>query len=442
MVQFIYYILFVIGLFSYISERHISFLVCVFGLMTKLFMLDSSETGDLTIQGTDLALILFLILLPLVYIRNRRVFSVDGDSLTKWVYIFIFFYIFELFFTVLEGREALFNSLKVIRVSFVAWSFFIFKTIPLEKYKKFLKIALIITVVQGILYLLQFAGIRLLDGVEDNVDLVIGNASTQAINTPTLLTFFIVFIWKADYLKNKKWILFVFLISLLFISLVRGRIIAVLLGLAYYAFVNSERKRRIPVIIAFLLLIPIASRFIDVKSQQSNSRGLEDIVYVFSNRGDFTSIDRKNGSFSFRMAMLTERFVWLFDHPQYLLTGVGTMHEDSPKTISMFPFEIGTNNEDRANGYTLIESGDITWVPITLRYGFIGIFIHFMMFAVIFNVARKRKDILAVLAPYFIIAFIESFDGAYFERTNIFFLMMLFYSLVSRSNLENEPMIV
>lgn len=437
-----YLILFIAGFISYFNRKYVFFLLCVLGLMTKLFMLDSSASGELAIKGDDLSLALFIVLLPFAYSRNHNVFSIHHDPLSRWVYIFMALYWVELIITVAFGREGLFNSLKVIRVSFVMWSFFIFKTIPIEEYKFFLKVALWITLIQGVLYLLQFAGVRILAGGGDD-ELIFGMAGYTAINIPTLTVLFIFLLWKMDYLKENRLYLFVFLLGLVFLRFVRGSVVSVLIGLAYYAFIKSEKKRRIPVILAFLVIIPVASWVIDSKSEASNhSSGLEDIMHVIKNRDDFTMIDRTNGTFSYRIAMLTERVVWLFDHPEYVLTGVGTMHEDSPKTLQMFHFNIGTHNEERALGYTIIESGDITWVPIVLRYGFVGVIIHVMMFVVLFQVTRKRKDLLMMVAAYSICLFTGSFDGAFFEMPLRVYLLTLYFAIVSRANVYKKQMIM
>lgn len=437
-----YLILFIAGFISYYNRKYVIFLLSVLGLMTKLFMLDTSVSSGLNIKGDDLSLVLFIILLPFVYSRNKNVFSIHHDPLTRWVYIFMALYWVELLITVAFGREGLFNSLKVIRVSFVMWSFFVFKTIPIEDYKQFIKVALWITLIQSVLYLLQFAGIRILAGGGDK-ELFLGEARYTAINTPTLTTLFIFLLWKMDYLKKYRFYLFVFLLGLVFLRFVRGSVISVLIGIAYYAFVKSEKKRRIPVILAFLVIIPVASWVIDSKSEASSqSGGFEDIMNVIKNRSDFTMIDKANGTFSYRIAMLTERVVWLTEHPEYLVTGVGTMHEDSPKTLQMFNFSIGTHNEERALGYTIIESGDITWVPIVLRYGLVGVIIHVMMFVVLFQVTRKRKDLLIMIAAYSICLFAGSFDGAYFEMPLRVYLLALFFAIVSRANVYKKQMIM
>ena len=406
--------------------------------MTNFFMLDLSSEGDVIIRGSDLALVLFIILIPVVYLRDKSIFAINGDELTKWVYLFVLFYIVELIITIFSGRESLINGLKVIRVSFVGFGFFAFKCVPVEKFEQFIRVALLITLVQSVLFLLQFAGIHLIAGSSNDG---IQFSYTDFSNIPTLTVFFIFFLLKMESYGKKRYILLIFLLLIALLSFVRGTIIAILFGLSYYLLVNSDLKRRIPLALTFLVLIPISYRVISIKSDLSSS-GLEDIAYVFSRRNDFTSIDKGRGSFSFRMAMLSERVVWLTEHSQFLLTGVGTMHEDSPQTLKMFPFSIGTNNEDRAYGYTLIESGDITWVPIVLRYGLLGVFLHLMMLVILFKASKRRTDILVMLSSLTVYLLIRSFDGALFERTELLFLLFLYYSMVSRATYENEVMIL
>ena len=140
-----------------------------------------------------------------------------------------------------------------------------------------------------------------------------------------------------------------------------------------------------------------------------------------------------SGTFTFRMAMLMERVFYLIENPKYLMTGVGTMHEESPSTLDQFDFLLGTINEDSYSGKGIIECSDITWVPIVLRYGLIGTVLHFMMFVVIIRKARNRKDVLFVLAPFYLGAFILSFDGSFFENPIQLFLLSLFLSLVSNT---------
>ena len=429
-----------IAFVGYINKKYALFLVCMLGLVSKFFMLDRTKEAVGVIRGSDMALILILGLLPIVYSKNKALFSIRGDTLTRWTYIFLSFYVIELIITVIIGRESLFNSLKVIRVPFFMCGFFVLRAIPIKSYQKFFKIALWITLIQSVLFSLQFIGIKMISGERD----VFENADYYITNIPTLTVLFLFLLWKFEHLGKKRIFLIAFLLAVVLSSYVRGTIIAILLGGAYYTAFISRRKRRFMTIILLLLVIPLALKFINKKAEITGAshKNFEEIEHVFNQRNNMENISSEDGTFSFRIAMLYERIDWLMNNPQHLLTGVGTLHEDSHNTLKMFDFSLGTNNEDRFYGKTIIESGDIAWVPIALRYGLIGIFIHIMMFFLLFNVTRQRKDLLEMLSAYAIVVFLRTFDGAYFETPELIYIHTLLFAILSRANIENKPVLM
>ena len=436
----LYIILMLIAFVGYINKKYVLFLFCMLGLVSKFFMLDRTEDVMGAIKGSDIAFVLFIVLLPIVYSKNKALFSIRGDTLTRWTYIFLSFYVIELIITIIIGRESLFNSLKVIRVPFFMCGFFVLRAISIKSYQKFLKIALWITLIQSVLFFLQFIGIKLLSGERD----VFENADYYITNIPTLTILFLFLLWRFEYLGEKRIFLFAFLLAVVLSSYVRGTIIAILLGFAYYTVFISRRKRRVITIILLLLVIPLSLRFINKKAEITGSvyKNFEEIEHVVNQRSNMDNINSGEGTFSLRIAMLYERIDWLMNNPQYLLTGVGTMHEDSQNTLQMFDFSLGTNNEDRFYGKTIIESGDIAWVPIAIRYGLIGIFIHIMMFFLLFNITRQRKGLLEMLSAYAIVVFLRSFDGAYFETPELIYIHTLLFAIVSRANIENKPVLM
>jgi len=273
---------------------------------------------------------------------------------------------------------------------------------------------------------------------------VLEDADYYITNTPTLTVLFLFLLWRIDYLGKKRFFLIAVLLAVVLSSYVRGTIIAVLLGFAYYSTFVGRRNNRFITITLLLLFIPLALRYVNKKAEITGSshKNLEEIGYVLNQRSNMGNISGEDGTFSFRMAMLYERIDWLRDNPRYLLTGVGAMHEDSPKTLQMFNFSIGTYNKERFYGRTIIESGDIAWVPIVLRYGLIGVFVHIMMFFLLFNVSRKREDLLVMLSAYAIAVFLRTFDGAYFETPSLLYIHTLLFAIVSRANSENKPMLM
>ena len=437
----VYLFLCVIAIFSYFQKKYVVFLVCYLGLMTHLFMLDHSEIE--IIRGSDLCLFMVLFLLPFVYRNNKDIFKIRGDRLTKWIYVFMAFYWAEFFFTVISGTETFFNSLKVIRVSFFLWSFFIFRSIPLVNFGQFLMIALKITIIQSFLFFLQYAGINILagNGLESEASQDLGFKMT--LNTPLLTMFYVFYAFKAESLKGKRLVVAGLMIAMTLLTFVRGRIISLFIGIVYYIIAIAGKKQRRSLIIGLVCLLPLVAVVITQKSEGSGGESASSqITEVVSNVSDIGAINKNSGTFTFRFAMLAERIIYLVENPEYLLTGVGTMHEDSPRTIQQFDFVIGTINEDRALGRCLIESGDITWVPIVLRYGLIGVLIHLMILLIIIQESRKRKDLLVILSAFYIVVILGSFNGSFFENPTSLFLLALFYAIISRAKLENKKLVL
>ena len=168
----------------------------------------------------------------------------------------------------------------------------------------------------------------------------------------------------------------------------------------------------------------------------------QEIQLLFSGVDNLRRVGDEGGSSIFRMAMLIERIDYLVKNPQYLLFGVGAIHEDSPNCYNRFDFTLGTRNEGRMFGKCLIESGDITWVPVSLRYGLAGVAIHLTILIIIAKLARKRKDTLKILFPLIIFIFLKSFSGPLFENPIRCIELVIYMSLLTRCSAEKKELIM
>lgn len=431
----IYLFLTIIALFSYIRKRYLLFLICYLGLMTKMFMFDTSE--EIILRGEDLCIFLNLLLLPIVFHKNSNIFAIKQDRITKWVCIYIALYVIELCITVSLGIETFINSAKVIRVSFLLLAYFLFRVIPVAIYKKFIRFAFALTILQTLCYFLQFLGLNILAG--NSIESSEGYLGMKvALNIPTFTFFFLFLVLKANLTTDKKVLLFISLLSMIFLTFARGWIISILVGIFYYILIYTEKSKKIPLLLSFCIFFILSTVVIGAKTKAEGGESTSsNIIHVISHLNKIDEIDKNNGNMAFRFAMLAERIIYLTENPQYLLLGVGTMHEDSPRTRTQFNFIIGTMNLEREGGKCQIESGDITWVPIILRYGIVGVFIHVMILVVVFLEAKRRKDNLVILAPLSISMFLLGFDGAFFENPVIIYKMTFFLSLLSRVKLEH-----
>ncbi len=428
----IYIVLALCSIFLYFKKKYLPFLLCYIALMTELLMLDTIGSS---IRGSDLCFFINIILLPIALSRRGKEIIKD-TKINNIIKLFIGLIIFELLLTYLTGADSMVYALKVVRIPLMFIAYYPFSTIPLYIYKRFIKIMLFITIIQGILFLLQFVGINLLAGRFDNEAF----AFSFALNVPTFLYFFILFSLDADYVKKYKYPLLAFFLIILLLTFVRATIIATLASIILYIITVSGLKRSMSIIVVMLIISPVVFNVLEKKSAVSGSSmsTKEEITLLFSGADNLRRIGNEGGSSIFRFAMLIERFDYIITNPQYLLFGVGAIHEDSPNCYNRFDFALGTRNEGRMFGKCLIESGDITWVPVTLRYGIVGIIIHLAVLIMIGKLSRKRNDVLKILFPLMILYFMKSFNGPLFERPLSCIELAIYLSLLTRSITENK----
>ena len=432
----VYIILTVLSIFLYLNKKYLPFLLCYTALMTELFMLDTIGSS---MRGSDLCFFMNFALLPIAISRRSKE-QIKENKINKIIKLFIGFIVFELTYTVLTDADTFSNALKVVRIPLMFLAYYPFSTIPLDTYKRYIKIMLWVTIIQGILFLLQFAGINLLAGRFDNEAF----AFAFALNIPTFIYLYIFFSLDALYIKKYKYPLLAFFFVILLLTYVRSIIIALLVCIILYIVTIRGLKRSMPIILALAIIAPIVMSVLEKKSTVSGSSmsTKQEIQLLFSGVDNLRRVGNEGGSSIFRMAMLIERIDYLVKNPQYLLFGVGAIHEDSPNCYNRFDFTLGTRNEGRMFGKCLIESGDITWVPVSLRYGLIGIAIHLSILITIARLARKRKDVLKILFPLIIFFFLKSFSGPLFENPLGCIELVLYLSLLTRCNAEKKELII
>ena len=388
-------------------------------LNTELFMLNLPPSS---IRPSDLNLLLIFILLPIA--RNRYKY-LDSNDISKWIKIILIFYCFEFILTMILGAEDFLYGLKVIRIPLTLISFYVLRVIPFKDIKKFLTLGYIILIIQGVLYYLQFIGIHLLAGF--NSTSVERYGLAFALNSPTFLYLYIFYVLADNDLSSRqKYLLFLFLIGIVLLRYVRAGIFALAISTVLYLVISKKSKETIIIGVIMALLSPIILNTLSSKESLGGKSSSGDLQNIIENIGSPTSIDPLAGSMSFRISMLIERGFYLLDNPQYSLFGVGTIHEDSPNCYKRFDFSIGTRNERKQGGKCMIESGDITWVPILLRYGFVGTLFHISLFFILFFNSYKRKDKFVFIAPLALYLLLSSFDGPLFDNADrLYFLSIV-----------------
>lgn len=432
----LYLLIGLLSLYYFRAGRYDRYLVANMALMTNCFMLLPATSG---LRGTDISLVISILIICLNAGRQKP--KSDGsDKFKKYVLLIILFSIFELGYTILSGAESISWALKVVRVPLLISTYFVIRLIPIEYIRKFLKYAFAITVIDSILFLLEFLGIDTLPDVDPSKGLSLLGFASEC-NTP-ILSFVFLFCCMSNRIVTKRRILFLILfLSILLLTFVRTYLLAFIVCAFLYLFIQkSDRNLIFKYVIAAVFLYPVMTFVFNSKDAAAGADSGSDFKNIVS--GDFldptTNINCANGTFAFRISMLAERVQYLTSNPKYLLFGVGLIHEDSPNCFNRFKFVLGSPNSGRVNGICIIESGDDTWVPIVLRYGLLGTVLYVYFFIIVYRNTRNRKDEYIILAPIALFYFLISFSGPFFDRSDFYIIICLILGLLSRLDYEDK----
>jgi len=312
--------------------------------------------------------------------------QLQEDNILKVILCGYVYFIIHMIVTVVLGLDSLRYSNLVLRTNYsVLLIYLMTRQLYKEEVLQALRYIGIIIFIHACLYILQYFGINVFTNDSTLVDLLI-NRTGIPLAAPFLAILSIVVL--------RRWELaLVFLIPILGGSQ-RGILMSMLAGIIIVYRKNLKDVKNI--MIAFSIAVIILFFYQTFLEQSFNRRGsfvdeitdafnitrLLDFQSYYSNNATVFDF-HYNSTFSFRMSMLLERFLYLFQNPQYLLFGAGSIAEESP--YNNFHFFIGTFDETSKMGYCMIDSNDIVWTSWVLRFGLSGLLFWTLLFKVIYN---------------------------------------------------------
>ena len=425
----IYLVIGVISILAYQRNMYVLSLVSFMALFTNVFMFYPSENEG--IRGTDIVLVSSVVIL---FLNRNKLYCYKKDKYYRYCISVLLFTLLELVYTVITNAESISFALKIQRIPSLICFALVIRTIPLSIIKKFMKVAFFITIINGVCFYLEFVGIDLLP----DVDPLRSMGSLGFLSSCTIPVFTVIFLFiclSGMFEIKYKYIFLIFFLGILILSFVRTWLYGFLLcALVLLYQMKSDIKTLFRYLVLGAIFLPIVLNVIDKKESAASANNHSDIENILS--GDFltpeNNINAANGTFAFRISMCVERFYYLIDNPEKLLLGVGAIHEGSPN--NRFNFYLGTSNQmyDRC----MIESGDITWVPVVLRYGILGTLLYLYFFIMLVINFIHRKDEYCIIAPIAIMYFIMSFSGAFFERAESYLIICLLLGISSRLEIE------
>lgn len=388
-------------------------LLYFFFITDGFYLIPTSLLGDLPINKiTDWGVIyLFFVVIS----KRNKIKRLIGPERISFI---IFIYLtFNFLWTIITGKELFIYSLASYRTYVGFLSFVLFIGWDKLKCWTLLKKIISITIFTTILFVLQsLLNIQLIaqGSLGDTGTGVDGTFRYR--NMPTTTLYLLVLSTLLFNFKSTK------SIALLLLSIVavlmtqfRGLIIAYICVLILLLYNNKMYRKRFSIFIVSISLIsPIVfSVIIDRFSQEDTSNDIANIINMDIKNIDFNT-GNSEGNFSFRILLFIERGKYLFEHPEYLLQGVGMRHDDSPITNSEFNFILATENySDGGVKRAQTSSVDIAWVTPLFRFGIIGFYLYILL-AIVFVKNFKLKS-----------------DKGVYHKSALYFYIMLIISSIS-----------
>ena len=437
---FIILVIFAIGL--YIWGYKISALFIAFFFLTSGFNLIPEEIfeGNFFTKGMDYAILMLvgMVIVDSFCIKNY----LKPDRL---IWVVLIFYAFL-------GLCVLYNKfvigvgwteiIRTIRYNIFWIAYLIFRNLSKEQLQYLLKSLFLTTVVCASLYILQIIlDEHILNETVKYYYHFMGMRIPRFYNQPEMLQ---IFTFMAIYFNPYKGMVRIATTAILVIALLgafhRSLFIAFFLAIFIGYAIRLPRSKRIAVLtslsaIAFVFIIFFGYKF-------ANSRTVKDIALVLSgNVIDIESIDvnidveeLQKSTFTFRIAHLLERNNYLLQNRTAMLFGAGLMTEDSKLTSKMFNFKVGLTEESKGK-VSQLETSDISYSILIMRYGYIGTIIFFSLyiFLMIYFYKNHNNPVGMFSFVYLIVVMVGTIFSYILTQPISFLLPLITYNIIQKS---------
>lgn len=374
-------LLLVIGLRAYNSRNNKYVVVIILSVFfTGMFGIYKYFDSTLYVKDTDFALFFMLLMIFI----SRKEIKWKSTRYGKILLAFACIHVLYLLYTIICGYESFSFAFKDCRNIFLYLLYFPLQRLDARDLEKAIRCMFVITVILGIRFLLQYAGINIM---VSNDDLEIDNGVVRFRNVPDWSIFYLVLIALNRTVIKYKYIFLLFFLALLVLPMARMRIMVFCIVMLVYLFFIAKRYTHILKVSFVAGIIALMLSPYLLARMEGGDRGVSmwDDISLAVNTRNFSSYDSESsGTLGFRLAMLLERFEYLTKNPKYLLTGVGFRHEESPNCDKEFNFFLGTTSENTRSGIAQIHSVDIQWVGVLCQMGLIGVLV-WLLFLIFIN---------------------------------------------------------
>ncbi len=387
-------ILLLYGLIQYDKGHYAKSLLILVFFASSAFIVN---IGTPLLKYKDFGLLLLFGCCFIGYRKNSNFFKISSFSGAKISLAFLLFFLFEFLYAYLNNIDTIGNILAVIRDYLYALTYFVFRKAPAYELKKGVTLIFKSVILACFLFVLQYiTHIPFTDSYISEGNLQSGNYRMQSV-PPFISIFLLALLFYFRDIKH-RWGLMLLFLSVLLISQNRTPLVALFLQIGLFVLLSRNAKYKIQILIIAMLAFPFVNSIFSSRSAEEDGVKITDVpVMSYISKGDYRGLAMQN-TFMFRIALIAERFDYLISHPEKTLLGVGAMHEETAQ--KKFNFIVGTRGlgEDGNPIIGQLNSIDVVWGPLVIRYGFIGLIIHLIILIwIILNFYKKRKNPIIML---------------------------------------------
>jgi hypothetical protein len=397
-----------LGVFFYIRGYKVSALFVFFFFLTKGFNLIPDEWVDLGVpltKNSDYAFFLLLIYLAIEFLCNRTFLKIDTFVILISVFFaFLFVCVIYNHYTLGIGWSEI---IRTIRYLFFLLAYFIFRTMDKEQLQSLLSGMFYVTVFCSVLFLFQIIlDERILVETFKSNTTFLGITLPRWYNQPDMLSFFVFMSIYTNPLKGiGRKITMTILILALFGAFHRGLSGFFLISIMIGYILQLSHIRRVQILsgmaaIGLFIIIFAGHRIVQ-------SVVYKDIRTIVASKdllnSDINVHDLEGATFTFRMAHFVERNQYILESPKSILFGGALLTEDSKTIDKFFDFKVGLL-EELTNQVIQVDTGDISYSILILRFGYVGTFLYLMLYFYLgYYFYKNRNNKYGLLSFLFII---------------------------------------
>ena len=357
-----------IALIQLIRNRIASVIIIIL-LFFESYAFTALNTSEFMLkhQYSDVGLILLFLTILVLSSRRVKVVDVSLTTLKRGVIVFFVFFLIASAIDLTVNNVAFSSVIKVFRNWLCLAMLWFVKYFKEHEVKKVLWAILYISVFTSLIFCVEY-----ITGLEITGARRIDVGTTTRASIPWIHALLAYTLLLSNYYTRKgviKWSCIAIILTNVLLSASRSYFMTYLLVAIFVLFV-VDKKINLKKI--FYMVMAIFAVIVVFTTDNNLNKRFNDAQV------DVNSLNRENatveGNFSFRVLLLTERMQYLNTKTQYVIFGIGSVQEADLKQKL---FRIGLRKRHKkSGGVTQIDTGDIAWAVLFLRFGYVGTAIY------------------------------------------------------------------